>query len=210
MPRWSLLSPAAIAAALTCAFLAAGGCSRRSAPAAPPVAAHGIAAGFATVPAEGLVLGESEGERRTRRPRPGGRRDTGTPIILKVDRSNGGSTQLFMGYEDIPVGEAIQRHHHPRADEIVFVHRGRGTAMLDDRRADVAAGTTIYVPHGTRVTLRNTGTGTMSIAFVFADPAMSGWFRDGTVHEGEHAPPMSAADVAARRARHREHIVIDP
>jgi oxalate decarboxylase/phosphoglucose isomerase-like protein (cupin superfamily) len=112
--------------------------------------------------------------------------------------------------EDIPVGEAIQRHFHPHADEIVFVHRGHGVAMLDDRRADVAAGTTIYIPHGTRVTLRNTGTEPIAIAFVFADPAMSSWFRDGTVPEGQPAPPMTAADVAARRARHREHIVIDP
>lgn len=145
-----------------------------------------------------------------RRPRPGGQRDTGTPIIIKVDGSNGGSSQLFMGYEDIPVGEAIQRHYHPHADEIVFVHRGRGVAMLGDRRADVAAGSTIYVPHGTRVALRNTGTEPITIAFVFADPAMSSWFRDGTVPEGQPAQPMTAADVAARRERHREHIVIEP
>jgi mannose-6-phosphate isomerase-like protein (cupin superfamily) len=145
-----------------------------------------------------------------RRPRPGGQRNTGTPIIIKVDGSNGGSSQLFMGYEDIPVGESIQRHYHPHADEIVFVHRGRGVAMLGDRRADVAAGATIYIPHGTRVTLRNTGAEPIGIAFVFADPAMSSWFRDGTVPEGQPAPPMTAADVAARRERHREHIVIEP
>jgi mannose-6-phosphate isomerase-like protein (cupin superfamily) len=74
-----------------------------------------------------------------------------------------------MGYEDIPAGEAIQRHYHPHADEIVFVHRGRGVAMLDDHPMDVTAGTTIYIPHGTRVALRNTGTESIAIAFVFAD-----------------------------------------
>lgn len=145
-----------------------------------------------------------------RRPRPGGQRDTGVPVIIKVDGTNGGSTQLFMGYEDLPVGEAIQPHHHPHADEIIFVHRGHGIAMLGDKKADVAAGATIYIPHGTRVTLRNTGTEPIAFAFVFADPTMSGYFRDGTVAEGEPAPPMTAADVAARRARHREHIVIEP
>jgi oxalate decarboxylase/phosphoglucose isomerase-like protein (cupin superfamily) len=145
-----------------------------------------------------------------RRPRPGGQRDTGTPIIIKVDGTNGGSSQLFMGYEDIPAGESIQRHYHPHADEIVFVHRGRGVAMLGDRRADVAAGATIYIPHGTRVALRNTGTEPIAIAFVFADPAMSSWFRDGTVPEGLTAAPMTAADVVARRERNREHVVIEP
>lgn len=144
-----------------------------------------------------------------RRPRAGGR-DSSVPVIIKVDGANGGSSQLFMGYEDIPVGEAILPHHHPHADEILFVHRGRGVATLGDRHAEVAAGSTIYVPHGTRVTLRNTGTEPITFAFVFADPTMSSYFRDGTVPEGEPAPPMTAVDVAARRARHREHIVIDP
>ena len=145
-----------------------------------------------------------------RRPRPDGQRDTGTPVIIKIDAANGGSSQLFMGYEDIPVGEAIQPHYHPHADEIVFVHRGRGVAMLNDRSADVAPGTTIYVPHGTRVTLRNTGSEPITIAFVFADASMSSYFRDGTVPEGQPATPMTAADVAARRERHRQHIVIVP
>ncbi len=45
---------------------------------------------------------------------------------------------------------------------------------------------------------------------MFADPTMSGWFRDGTVPEGQPAPAMTAADVAARRERHRAHIVIEP
>lgn len=187
-------------------MIAGAACSPRSA--APPVARAALAS--VASPARGLVLSEAEGERRMRRPRPGGQRDTGTPVIIKIDGRNGGSSQLFMGYEDVPVGEAIQPHYHPHADEIVFVHRGRGVAMLGDREASVAAGGTIYVPHGTRVTLRNTGTEPIAIAFIFADASMSSYFRDGTVLEGEYATPMTAADVAARRERHREHIVIVP
>lgn len=206
MPRALPMSRVAVVAMLAGASGSLAACSQRSAPAAlVPATSTGAAS-----PAAGLVLSEAEGERRMRRPRPGGQRDTGVPVIIKVDATNGGSSQLFMGYEDIPVGEAIQPHHHPHADEIVFVHRGRGVATLGDRRADVAAGTTIYIPHGTRVTLRNTGTEPIAIAFVFADPTMSSYFRDGTVREGEAAPPMTAADVAARRAHHAEHIVIDP
>lgn len=204
MPRALPISWLVFVAALAAASISLAACSPRPAPAA--LAASDTVA----TPATGLVLSESEGERRMRRPRPGGQRDTGVPIIIKVDGMNGGSSQLFMGYEDIPVGEAIQPHYHPHADEIVFVHRGRGVAMLGDRRADVAAGATIYIPHGTRVTLRNTGTEPITIAFVFADPAMSSYFRDGTVPEGEPVLPMTAADVAARRERHRQHIVIVP
>jgi putative monooxygenase len=164
-----------------------------------------------TSPGVGLVLRESEGERRTRRPRTGAQPAALTsPVIIKVDGTNGGSSQLFMGYEDIPPGEGIVRHYHPHADEIVFVHRGHGIATLGDRQAEVAAGTTIYIPHNTRISLRNTGTEPVTIAFIFADPTMSSWFRDGTVPEGQPAPIFTAADMAARRARHREHIVHEP
>jgi mannose-6-phosphate isomerase-like protein (cupin superfamily) len=204
VPHSSTISRVASVVALAGAVTALGACSPRS-----TAAAVATAAAVPASPATGLILGEAEGERRMRRPRAGGR-DASVPIIIKVDGTNGGSSQLFMGYEDIPVGEAILPHHHPHADEILFVHRGRGVATLGGRSAEVVAGATIYVPHGTRLTLRNTGTEPIAIAFVFADPTMSSYFRDGTVREGEPAPPMTAADVAARRTRHREHIVIDP
>jgi mannose-6-phosphate isomerase-like protein (cupin superfamily) len=203
VPHSSTIARVASFVALAGAATALGACSPRSKPAALASAA------VPASPATGLVLAEAEGERRMRRPRAGGR-DARGPVIIKVDGANGGSTQLFMGYEDVPVGEAILPHHHPHADEILFVHRGRGVATLGGRSADVAAGATIYVPHGTRVTLRNTGTEPITIAFVFADPTMASYFRDGTVREGEPAPLMTPADVAARRARHRDHIVIDP
>ena len=200
-----LTSRIVVRAALAAIAIIGTACSPR-----PTPSPFGPAMDAMQGPGTGLVLSEAEGERRMRRPTPGGKRDVRTPVIIKVDSANGGSSQLFMGYEDIPVGEAILRHYHPHADEIVFVHRGSGVAMLNDRRAEVSAGATIYIPHGTRVTLRNTGTEPIAIAFVFADPTMSNYFRDGTALEGQPAPPMTAADVAARRERHREHIVIEP
>jgi mannose-6-phosphate isomerase-like protein (cupin superfamily) len=176
-----------------------------------PIPDHAAVLSASTSPGMGVVLAESEGERRFRRPQEGPQRRAVTaPIILKVDGANGGSTQLFMGYEDVPPGESIQRHYHPHADEILFIHRGRGVASLGDHQAAFDAGTTIYIPHGTRVSLRNTGTEPVSVAFIFADPTMSDWFRDGTVAEGQPAPVLTPAEVAARRARHHEHIVIEP
>lgn len=117
-------------AALAGAGIALDACSPHSRSPAPASAAP-VAT---TSAAKGLVLGEAEGERRMRRPREGGR-DATVPVIIKVDGANGGSSQLFMGYEDIPVGEAILPHHHPHADEILFVHRGHGVAMLGDKTA---------------------------------------------------------------------------
>ena len=98
-----------------------------------------------------LILAAREGERRIRRVMGG------ALAIIKVDRRNGGSPALMMGYEEIPPGQAIQAHRHPAMDEIVFVHRGTGAAELGDRTASVGPGATIYIPQATRVTLRNTG-----------------------------------------------------
>jgi hypothetical protein len=67
-----------------------------------------------------LILNAGEGERRVRRVYGG------ATAIIKVDRQNGGAPELVMGSEELPPGQAIAAHQHPGADEIVFVHRGRG------------------------------------------------------------------------------------
>src|SRR5262245_32188896 len=94
-----------------------------------------------------LILAKEDGERRIRRVMGG------ALAIIKVDRRNGGSPGLMMGYEEIPPGQAIQAHRHPAMDEIIFVHRGTGAAELADRTATVGAGVTIYIPQATRVML---------------------------------------------------------
>lgn len=55
----------------------------------------------AAVQPQGLILGASEGERRVRRPKAADVAGLADPFILKVDRLNGGSPDLVMGYEDI-------------------------------------------------------------------------------------------------------------
>ena len=182
------------------------GCSPHAA--RPPSAAHS-AAMPATPPGEGLILGEFEGERRVRRPRP----DTtalSTPFIIKVDRRNGGSPDLVMGYEDIAPGQAIHPHHHPHADEIIFVHRGSGVASLGSRSAPVTAGGTIYIPRNTRIAVRNTGTEPLTIVFIFSRPGFEEHMRENSVREGERVTPLTREEQNAIRARHRDHVIYDP
>lgn len=159
-------------------------------------------------PGEGLVLQATEGERRVRRPRLGSpTAHLTTPFILKVDRRNGASPDLVMGYEDIAPGDAIQPHQHLHADEIVFVHRGSGRVRLGDRESDVGTGATIYIPRGTAVALRNTGSEPLGIAFFFSRPGFEELMRENSVLEGQPATPVSAEEQASIRARHRWHTV---
>ena len=150
-----------------------------------------------------LILAAEQGERRIRRVMGG------ALAIIKVDRRNGGSPALMMGYEEIPPGQAIQPHRHPSIDEIVFVHRGTGAAELGDRTASVGPGATIYIPQATRVTLRNTGSEPLAVAYFFSQPGYEEYLRDTSVREGQVAQVLSGPELAEIRERHQAHIVFD-
>jgi quercetin dioxygenase-like cupin family protein len=196
--------PHVLPVAALCAAALLSGCSPPRTPGArAPDASTGAARG------EGLILQADEGERRVRRPRPGTAAVLTAPFILKVDARNGGSRALVMGYEDIPPGQAIQPHQHLHADEIIFVHRGSGVASLGGREGAVSAGATIYIPRDTRISLRNTGSEPLGIAFVFSKPGFEDLMRENSVLEGEPATPVSAEELARTRARHRWHTVYE-
>ena len=161
----------------------------------------------AAVQPRGLILGASEGERRVRRPKAEGMSGLDDPFILKVDRQNGGSPDLVMGYEDISPGRGIRPHRHLVADEIIFVHKGSGLVSLGDRQEQVEAGGTVYIPRNTRIALRNTGSGPLGIAFIFSKPGFEELMRENSVLEGEPATILSAEERARNQARHKWHTI---
>lgn len=187
--RLPLIVPAAIAilgTSISC-----------NAPRAAPVAAL-------TPQHDGLILQDGEGERRVRRNAGKG------PFIIKVDRQNGGSPELVMGYEDIAPGAEIQLHRHLVADEILFVHRGSGTASLNGRKAHVSTGATIYIPRNVTVGLVNDGTEPLGITFTFSKPGFEELMRDNSVLEGQPVTPMTTEERARIQAKHRWHTIAGP
>jgi quercetin dioxygenase-like cupin family protein len=134
----------------------------------------------------------------------------GALAIIKVDRRNAGSSALMMGYEELPPGQTIQAHRHPSMDEIVFVHRGTGAAELGDRTADVGPGATIFIPQNTRVMLRNTGKEPLAVAYFFSEPGYEQYLRATSAPDGQPMTPLSPAELARIRERHKAHIVFDP
>ena len=158
----------------------------------------------AAVPSQGLVLQAGEGERRVRRNAGKG------PFIIKVDRQNGGSPDLVMGYEDLAPGAEIQLHRHLVADEILFVHRGSGVASLGGRESPVKSGATVYIPRNVSISVRNTGNEPLGIAFVFSKPGFEDLMRDNSVLEGQPVTPISAEERERIRQKHRWHTVYPP
>ena len=158
----------------------------------------------------GLILQESEGELRLRRPRGNNGFEGAPTFVIKVDRKYGESSSFFMGMEDIPPGKKIRLHHHPHAEEILFIHRGTGVARLGSREAAVSAGTTVYIPRNVSVGLRNTGAEPLTLVFIFPEPdGMASQMRSGSVPKGQQPIPFTPEELAARNARGSEHIVFD-
>ena len=186
----SIPRPLATAATITSIAVCCSCNSGRPTPTAVPAAQ-----------AEGLILQTGEGERRVRRNAGKG------PFIIKVDRQNGGSPDFVMGYEDLAPGAEIQPHTHLVADEILFIHRGSGTAKLGGRESPVRAGATIYIPRNVQISVQNTGNEPLGIAFVFSKPGFEELMRDNSVLEGQPVTPISTEEREQIRKRHSWHTV---
>ena len=187
-------SPPIVAILASSGILACGRASPRA----------GVAHASSPTRAAGLVLGADEGERRVRRNAGKG------PFILKVDRQNGGSPDLVMGYEDIAPGAEIQPHTHLVADEILFIHRGSGVARLGGRESPISSGSTVYIPRNVQISVRNTGSEPLGVAFIFSKPGFEELMRDNSVLEGQPVTPISAEERDRIRKRHSWHTVYPP
>ncbi|MCM3904550.1 MAG: cupin domain-containing protein [Pyrinomonadaceae bacterium] len=87
---------------------------------------------------KGYVLQPDEGEKLAD-PRGG---------IIKVS-PQAGSQRLSMVVQPLTAGNRIGVHMHERDEEVFFVHKGKGTVILDDKRTPVEEGSVVYIPPGT-------------------------------------------------------------
>ncbi len=166
------------------------------------VIALGFASAFAQGISSGLILQADEGERRIRRA-------ADFPFILKVDKKNGGSTDMVMGMEDLKPGQGIPMHRHLHGDEIIFIHKGAAKVTLGEREARATEGATIYVPRNVRIGLTNPGPGTLTIVFTFSKPGFEEYLRETSSLEGQSLPVLSSEDRAKIRKKHEWHTVYE-
>ncbi|MGB2602611.1 MAG: cupin domain-containing protein, partial [Candidatus Sulfotelmatobacter sp.] len=125
--------------------------------------------------AKPLLLEKAEGERRIwREPPPG-------DFILKISPKNNGSQHLVMGTEDITPGDEFPTHKHLGQDEILYIEKGTVHVHLGDQERDVHAGGTVFIPALTWVNVKNAGTETVSVVFVFSAPGFEDYMRCDSV-----------------------------
>ena len=153
--------------------------------------------------AKTVVLEKNEGEARVRRPL-GVLPIPTVEFILKVTPENSGSKHLVLGTEDIPPGGVIPKHKHLEQDEILLVQTGTAHVTLDDKEYDVHAGGTVFFPAQTWVSLKNIGTESISLVFVFSAPGFEKNMRCGSVPSGQSAPPINPDELKA--CAHEGHV----
>ncbi|MEP6834874.1 MAG: hypothetical protein ABJB74_15910 [Gemmatimonas sp.] len=89
-------------------------------------------------------------------------------------------------------------------------NRGTGVATLGARVSPVSAGATIYIPRHVQISLRNTGTEPLGVAFIFSKPGFEELMRDNSVREGQPVTPISAEERDQIRKRHSGHTIYPP
>jgi quercetin dioxygenase-like cupin family protein len=155
---------------------------------APTPSAQSSSDKISAAGAKPLLLEKNEGEPRIwRDPPPGG-------FTLKVSPKNNGSQHLVLGTEDIALGDEIPTHKHLGQDEIVFIERGTLHVDLGDQKRDLHAGGLVFIPAYTWVHLKNVGTETASIVFVFSAPGFENLLRCESVLPGEKLIPTTEAE----------------
>src|SRR5882757_10273189 len=160
--------------------------------------------------AKTVVLEKNEGEARLRRPR-GSLATPSNEFNLKVTPENSGSKHLVLGTEDIPPGGVIPKHMHLEQDEILLVQTGTAHVTLDDKEYDVHAGGTVFFPAQTWVSLKNIGTDSISLVFIFSSPGFERNMRCGSVPAGQTAPPINTDELkACAHEGHVEYEVLAP
>ena len=146
-----------------------------------------------------LLLEKNEGERRIwREPPPG-------DFVLKVSPKNNGSQHLVMGTEDMHIGDEFPMHQHLGQDEILYIVNGTVHVHVGDQERDLHAGGTVFIPALTWVNVKNAGTETASLVWVFSEPGFENYMRCDSVLPNEKVTPLSPEQMKA--CEHEGHVI---
>jgi mannose-6-phosphate isomerase-like protein (cupin superfamily) len=86
-----------------------------------------------------------------------------------VDKEQG-AKHVSGGSVDIPAKSELAYHSHEKEEEIMFVYKGRGVAIVEGVSYPVEPETMVFVPPGLKHQFKNTGSESLSIAWFYAPP----------------------------------------
>ena len=116
-----------------------------------------------------LIVEQDQGEVRVWRPLAKRVRKLSS-FIIKIDKQNGGSPDLWFGSESVPPGAAIRYHRHLHEDEVLYISSGLAHVHVGSLEGDAQAGAIVFVPRDTWVSVRNIGKKPIALLFAFNAP----------------------------------------
>ncbi len=115
------------------------------------------------------------------------------------------SVHLVMGTEDMAAGDEFPTHEHLGQDEILYIETGTVHVHLGDQQRDLHAGGTVFIPAYTWVSVKNAGTETVRVVFVFSAPGFEDYMRCDSVLPNEQVTPLSSEGQKA--CSHGGHVI---
>jgi len=85
-----------------------------------------------------------------------------------LNRITTGTEVISGGWYRVAAGVANHLDMHPDHDEFYFIHRGAATMMLAGEAVPMAAGDTVFVPHGVEHQIVNDTAEPLELFYVFA------------------------------------------
>jgi mannose-6-phosphate isomerase-like protein (cupin superfamily) len=122
---------------------------------------------------KGIVIRESEGIQVLSRRK--------VPINIKISKVHNVINNISFCVEDMsPVVKCA--FINTDNDELIFIHKGRGTLTLDEQSIEVKTGDVVFVPRGIWHGLDNTGKENLLMVFQYSPAGFEEYFiENGTI-----------------------------
>lgn len=103
-----------------------------------------------------------------------------------------------MAVQVLATDERIPVHLHDGEDEVFFVHKGTGTAFLNEDSAAIGEGTVVFIPKGTWHGFHNAGVGSLELVWLIYPPHFMELFRQLSTTTWNSLSPEQRADTLAK------------
>jgi mannose-6-phosphate isomerase-like protein (cupin superfamily) len=143
---------------------------------------------------KGIIVRESEGIHILTRRK--------VPITIKISKAKHGIDGISFCVEDQSPGRKMRIHKHLYNDELIFIHKGEGTLILDEQSIEVKTGDVAFVPRGTWHGLHNTGKENLSMIFQYTPAGFEEYFIENGTMEGMLAKERTEEEYASAEKKY--------
>jgi quercetin dioxygenase-like cupin family protein len=97
---------------------------------------------------------------------------------VHIKSQAGGGHSAVFGTQTLQPGAEIPMQRHAKEEQWLLVYKGQGRAVLEGRRETLVPGALLHVPSQTWYGIRNTGTGTLQVAWVCMPAGIEQYYRE--------------------------------